>query len=57
MGKMYYPCISNICPMFNRTKNSKKKKHPLSVIDAKILWDPPANNIAMDLLFHIESKS
>ena len=60
MGKMYYPCISNICPMFNRTQNSKKKKergHPLSVIDAKILWDPPANNITTDLSFHIGSKS
>ena len=55
MGKMYYPCISNICPMFNRTQNSKK--HPLSVIDAKILWDPPANNITIDLSFHIGSKS
>ena len=52
---MYYLYTSNICPMFKRTQNSKK--HPLSVIEAKILWDPPANNIAMDLLFHIESKS
>ena len=46
--------------MFNRTQNSKKKKergHPLSVIDAKILWDPPANNITTDLSFHIGSKS
>ena len=52
---MYYPFISNSCPMFNRARNPKK--YPLFIIDAKILWDPPANNVTIDLSLHIGSKS
>ena len=52
---MYLKHLSNV--QSNSKLKKKERGHPLSVIDAKILWDPPANNITIDLSFHIGSKS